>query len=99
MSYIEKMCFVNWRFRSFVQYIKCMDQNVCKKDITLLILLSNGTNIGVAPITHLRTCVIKIATFKGGNPMLCTIRSLKLNKQGLYKPFSAFLWEVFQVPS
>ena len=21
MSYIEKMCFVNWRFRSFVQYI------------------------------------------------------------------------------
>ena len=20
MSYIEKMCFVNWRFRSFVQY-------------------------------------------------------------------------------
>ena len=22
MSYIEKMYFVNWRFRSFVQYIK-----------------------------------------------------------------------------
>ena len=21
MSYIDKMCFVNWRFRSFVQYI------------------------------------------------------------------------------
>ena len=21
MSYIEKMCFVNWRFRSFVQHI------------------------------------------------------------------------------
>ena len=21
MSYIEKMCFVNWRFRSFVQYM------------------------------------------------------------------------------
>ena len=22
MSYIEKMCFVNWQFRSFVQYIR-----------------------------------------------------------------------------
>ena len=22
MSYIEKMCFVNWQFKSFVQYIR-----------------------------------------------------------------------------
>ena len=28
MSYIEKMCFVNWRFRSFVQYI--YTQRQCK---------------------------------------------------------------------
>ena len=27
------------------------------------------SHIGVAPITHLRTCVIKIVTFKGGHLM------------------------------
>ena len=27
MSYIEKMCFVNWRFRSFVQY-RCVCTNI-----------------------------------------------------------------------
>ena len=27
MSYIEKMCFVNWRFRSFVQYRQCLSKH------------------------------------------------------------------------
>ena len=36
MSYIEKKCFVNWRFRSFVQYIlsvgsKCIPCYAVKK--------------------------------------------------------------------
>ena len=32
-------------------------------------------HIGVAPITHLHTCIIKIATFKGGHPMWYTVGS------------------------
>ena len=33
MSYTEKMCFDNWRFRSFVQYINCVTTGARKMPI------------------------------------------------------------------
>ena len=48
-------------------------------------------DIGLAPITHLRTCIIKIATFKGGHPM-CKIY-FPCHKEHLLMERIRSLWE------
>ena len=43
MSYIEKMCCVNWRFRSFVQYIyRALDKLYFQKSTVLVHFLKKG---------------------------------------------------------
>ena len=37
--------------------------------VILINLIGSAHDIGVAPIMQLRTCVIKIVTFKGGHPL------------------------------
>ena len=39
MSYIEKMCFVNWRFRSFVQYNSAFRKMCVQLAIVYIFLL------------------------------------------------------------
>ena len=41
----------------------------CTLSVEFMEEVVGWTIIGVATITHLRTCVIKIVTFKGGNLM------------------------------
>ena len=47
-------------------------------------------NIGVAPIKHLRTCVIKIVTLKGGQ---CGKSDLPYHKELLLQESVCSLWE------
>ena len=57
----------------FVAPIGCVCVCVCVCVLSTVIVLLCGywsPNIGVALITQLRTCVIKIVTFKGGHLML-----------------------------
>ena len=55
LKYLEAKC--SW-YQIFVK-------NYFESIIVVIVLPS----IGVAPITHLRMCVIKIVTFKGGHLM------------------------------
>ena len=46
-----------------------------------MFILKNTHFIGVAPITHLRTCVIEIVTFKRGHLMWQMLFSILLNER------------------
>ena len=46
MSYIEKMCLVNWRFRSFVQYIYSKDKDAGPEDVPRTLSKDKGSRPG-----------------------------------------------------
>ena len=54
-----------YRKEHYIYKVDCFPDVLMPVALRLMILI----RIGVAPITQLRTCVIKIVTFKGGHLM------------------------------
>ena len=69
-------------------YIKCY---ITQPRLIFFSLFMTIVCIGVAPITQLRTCVIKIEPFKGGHPMCQSDSSY--HKELLLKERIRSLWE------
>ena len=57
MSYIEKMCFVNWRFRSFVQYI-CIYAIFLRNEFNITFAILNCCNPN-APNAYIEVYILR----------------------------------------